>query len=167
MSDLHFLEQLGAEFARLEAHRDPQRSGHPAPWGRAPRGTLAALGLGLSVLVVIAVVAVSIGVHGSAPHGSPAPGSARTSVTLRRSDDRPSCRPRARRSRRAIPILRARLAGVPGARVTRTADGVAITAPGGQAARAQIAAVALAVPAQLSFYDWEADVAHRRPASRW
>jgi hypothetical protein len=157
MSDLHFLEQLGAEFARLEAHGDGQRSGRPGPWGRASHGALAGIALGLSVLVVIAVVVVSVGVHGPGTSGSPASEGNRTSVTLaaRAIDPHVGLGPALTR---AIPILRARLAGVPGVRVARTAEGVAVTAPGGQAARAQIAAVALAVPAQLSFYDWEADV---------
>jgi hypothetical protein len=157
MSDVHFLKQLGAEFARLEADRDGRRSASRAPWGRAPRGTLAAFGLAVSVLVVIAVVVVSIGVHGSAPSGAPAPGHTDASVafTARAIDPRVGV---GSALSRAIPILRARLAGVPGARVSRTADGLVVTAPGGQAARARIAAVALAVPAQLSFYDWEADV---------
>jgi hypothetical protein len=157
MSDLHFLEQLGAEFARLEAHGDGQRSGRRASGGRAPRGALAGLGLVVSVLVVIAVVAVSIGVHGSAPSGSPAPGRTGTSVAFaaRAIDPRVGLGPALTR---AIPILRARLGRVPGVRISRTADGLVVTAPGGQAARAQIAAVALGVPAQLSVYDWEADV---------
>ncbi len=157
MSDLHFLEQLGDEFVRLEAQDDGQRSRPPARRRRAPRGALAGLGLGLSVLVVIAVAVVSIGVHRQAPSGSPASEQNRITVIFNASviDPRVGLGPALTR---ALPILRTRLAGVPGVGVYRIAHGVVVTAPGGQAARARIAAVALAVPAQLSFYDWEADV---------
>ena len=153
MSDLHFLERLGAEFARLEAHSDRR----PASWARAPRAAPAGLGLALSVLVVVAVVVVSIGVHRPATSGSPTLAQNRISVSFSASpiDPRLGLGPALAR---AIPILRARLASVPGARILRATDGVTVTAPGGQAARARIAAVALGVAAQLSFYDWEANL---------
>ena len=160
MSDLlHFLQELGAEFARLgDARADAQRPGHRRGGpGRAPRGAVAGLGLGLSVLVVIAVVVVSIGVHGPARPGSPGPDQSRVTVTFGASAIDPGAG-LGPAITRAIPILRTRLAAVPGVRVSRTADGVAVTAPGGQSVRARITALALAAPAQLSFYDWEADV---------
>ncbi|MEO8967095.1 MAG: hypothetical protein ABI355_05835 [Solirubrobacteraceae bacterium] len=155
MSDLHFLQELGAEFARLgEARVDSHRRGGR---GRVPRGAVASLGLGLSVLVVIAVFVVSIGVHGPDRPGSSGPDQSRVRVTFGASAIDPGARLGPALTR-AIPILRTRLAAVPGVRVSRTADGVAVTAPGGQSARARITALALAAPAQLSVYDWEADV---------
>ncbi len=159
MSDLHFLQELGAEFTQLsDARADGQRFGHRrGARGRAPRGAVASLGLALSVAVVIAVFVVSIGVHGPARSGSSGPDQRGVTVTFGATviDSRAALGPAITR---AIPILRSRLAAVPGVRVSRTADGVAVTAPGGQAARAQITALALAAPAQLSFYDWEADL---------
>jgi len=155
MSDLHFLQELGAEFTQLsEARADGHRR---RARGRSPRGAVASLGLALSVLVVIAVFVVSIGVHGPARSGSSGPDQRGVTVTFAATviDSRAALGPAITR---AIPILRSRLAAVPGVRVSRTADGVAVTAPGGQAARAQITALALAAPAQLSFYDWEADL---------
>jgi len=159
MSDLHFLQELEAEFARLsDARADGQRSGHRRPArGRAPRGVVASLGLALSVLVVVAVFVVSIGVHGPAHPGSSEPDQRRVTVTFAATmiDPRAALGPAITR---AIPILRSRLAVVPGVRVSRTAASVTVTAPWGQASSAQITALALAAPAQLSFYDWEADL---------
>lgn len=159
MSDLHFLQQLGAEFSRLDgAHADRQRSGaRPLRRGRAPRGMMAGIGLGLSVLVVIAVSVVSIGVHGPTRPASSGPDQSRLTVAFGATAIDPRAALGTALSR-AIPILRTRLAAVPGVRISRTADGVAVTAPGGQSARAQIVALALAAPQQLSFYDWEADL---------
>ncbi len=155
MSDLHFLQELGAEFARLG---DARAHGHRRGGrGRVPREAAASLGLGLSVLVVIAVFVVSIGVHGATRPGSPGPDQSRVMVTFAASPFDPGAG-LGPAITRAIPILRTRLAAVPGVRVSRTADGVAVTAPGGQSARARITAVALGAPAQLSFYDWEADL---------
>ncbi|MEO9120131.1 MAG: hypothetical protein ABI355_13665 [Solirubrobacteraceae bacterium] len=155
MSDLHFLKELGAEFTRLG---DGQRSGlRRADRGWVPRGAVASLGLALSVLVVIAVFIISIGVHGPARPGSSGSDQRRITVAFSAT----TIYPRAALGpaiTRAIAILRSRLVAVPGVRVSRTANGVAVTAPGGQAARARITALALAAPAQLSFYDWEADV---------
>jgi len=135
MSDLHFLQQLGTEFTRLDAARADGRRSGPRSRGRerAPRGIMAGVGLGLSVLVVIAVSVVNISVHGPGRSGAPAP--SRVTVTLAA-----AINPRAGLGSaitRAVPILRTRLAAVPGVRVSRTAGGVAVTAPGGQSARAR------------------------------
>lgn len=159
MSDLHFLQRLGAEFTRLDAARAEGRRSAPGPrrWGRAPRAAVAGLGLGLSVLVVIAVIVVSISVHGPTRSGSPGTDQSRVTVTFGATaiDPRAALGPAITR---AIPILRTRLAAVAGVRIARTADGMAVTAPGGQSARARIVALAMAAPARLSFYDWEANV---------
>ena len=76
MSDLRFLEELGAEFERIgQTHASAQRSQRGRrPWIRVPRSTAAGIGMGLSVLVVVAVVAVGFGVHSRSRPGSPAPG---------------------------------------------------------------------------------------------
>lgn len=159
MSDLHFLKELGAEFTRLnDARTDGQRSGRRrTERARLPRGVVSGLGLALSMAVVIAVFVVSIGVHGPARPGSPGPDQREVTVTFSAT----TIYPRAALGpaiTRAVPILRSRLASVPSVRVSRAANGLTVTAPGGQAARAQITALALAAPAQLNFYDWEADV---------
>jgi hypothetical protein len=75
VSDLRFLEELGAEFERIgQTQASAQRSQRGRrPWMRVPRSTAAGIGVGLSVLVVVAVVAVGFGVHSRSRPGSPAP----------------------------------------------------------------------------------------------
>lgn len=157
MSDLRFLEELGAEFERIgQTHASAQRSQHGRRrWIRVPRSTAAGIGMGLSVLVVVAVAAVGFGVHSRSRHGSPAPGGG-VSVVFRATALNPRS-PLGPSLARSIDILRQRLRSVfPGVRVSRAGNGLVVLVPkSSRADRARI--VALAVPARLEFYDWEAN----------
>ena len=157
MSDLRFLAELGAEFERIgQTHASAQRSQRGRrPWIRVPRSAAAGIGLGVSVLVVVAVVAVGFGVHSRSRPGSPAPGAGvRVAFRATALDPRSPLGPALARS---IDILRQRLRSVfPGVQVSRAGNGLVVLVPkSSRADRARI--VALAVPARLEFYDWEAN----------
>ena len=157
MSDLRFLEELGAEFERIgETHASAQRSQRGRrPWIRVPRSTAAGIGVGLSVLFVVAVVAVAVGVHSSSRPVTGAPGGG-VSVVFRATALNPRS-PLGPSLERSIDILRQRLRSVfPGVQVSRAGNGLVVLVPKSRRAdRARI--VALAVPARLEFYDWEAN----------
>ena len=159
MSDLRFLEELGAEFERIgQTHASAQRSQRGRrPWIRVPHSTAAGIGVGLSVLVVVAVVAVGFGVHSRSRPGSPAPApGGGVSVVFGATALNPRS-PQGPSLERSIDILRQRLGSVfPGVQVSRAGNGLVVLVPKSRRAdRARI--VALAVPARLEFYDWEAN----------
>ena len=159
MSDLRFLEELGAEFERIgQTHASAQRSQRGRrPWIRVPRSTAAGIGVGLSVLVVVVVVAVGFGVHSRSRPGSPAPApGGGVSVVFGATALNPRS-PQGPSLERSIDILRQRLGSVfPGVQISRAGNGLVVLVPKSRRAdRARI--VALAVPARLEFYDWEAN----------
>ena len=158
MSDLRFLEELGAEFERIgQTHASAQRSQRGRrPWIRVLHSTAAGIGVGLSVLVVVAVavIAVGFGVHSRSRPGSPAPAGG-ASVVFQATALNPRS-PLGRSLERSIDILRQRLRSVPGVQVSRAGSGLVVLIPKSRRAdRARI--VTLAVPARLEFYDWEAN----------
>ena len=157
MSDLRFLEELGAQFERIGAtHAGARRSDRGRRrWMRAPRAVPAGVGLGLSVLVVVSVFAVRLGVHTPSRTGPPGPGrGVRIAFSATTLDPRSPLGPSIERS---IAILRDRLGAVfRRVQVSRAGNGLVVLAPGARRAdRARI--VALAAPARLAFYDWEAN----------
>jgi SecD/SecF fusion protein len=157
MSDLRFLRQLGAEFERVgEKRRSGRESGRG--WrGRVSRSWVAALGVGMSVLVVVLVVAVTLGVHArSGPGSSGSSRGVRIVFSARPLDRRSPLGPAIDRS---IKILRARFdAAFRGVRVSRAGNRIIVVAPDATGAdRARISAVALGSAGRLDFYDWEAD----------
>ncbi len=116
---------------------------------------MAGVGVALSVLVVVAVVAVGFGVHRRGRAGSPVPGGGVRVVFSAAALDPRS--PLEASLERSIAILRQRLGSVfPGVQVSRGANGLIVVVPRARRAdRARI--VALAAPARLEFYDWEAN----------
>ena len=157
MSDLRFLKELGAEFERIgETDASAQRRdrGHKR-WIRAPRSGMAGVGVGLSVLVVLAVVAVGFGLHPRSRAGSPVPGGG-VRVVFSAAAVRPRS-PLGPSLQRSVDILRQRLSAVfPGVQVSRAGNGLVVVVPKASGSdRARI--VALAAPARLEFYDWEAN----------
>ncbi len=157
MSDLRFLKELGAEFERLgETDASTQRPDRGRKrWIRVPRFTVAGVGLGLSVLVVVAVVAVGFGLHPRSRAGSPVP-SAGVRVVFSATAVNPQS-PLGSALDRSVDILRQRLnSAFPGVHVSRAGNGVVVDVPNARRGdRARI--VALAAPARLEFYDWEAN----------
>lgn len=101
----------------------------------------------VAVALAVAALFVGLGAHGSV---SPAAGGVRLTFTAVGPDGRPAGPVLVAR---AVRVLRARLALVPGARVSAVSDTVLISAPGARAA-----ILALTAPGRLAFYDWEADV---------
>ncbi len=156
MSDLRFLNELGAEFERIgETHASAQRLQRGRPWSRVPRSAIAGVGLGLSVLVVVAVVAVGFGVHPRTRAGSSVPGGGvRVMFSATALNPRSPLGPSLDRS---VNILRQRLSSVfSRVQVSRAGNRLVVLVPeASRADRARI--VALAAPARLEFYDWEAN----------
>ncbi|PZR80295.1 MAG: hypothetical protein DLM65_08535, partial [Candidatus Aeolococcus gillhamiae] len=163
MSDLRFLKELGAEFERIsETHASAQGSDRSRRgWVRVPSSAIAnGFTVGLPLLAVVAVAAVAFSVHTSGVHtsrraGSPSPTAGiRIAFSATAVDPRSPLGPSIDRS---IDILRQRLGTVVhGVQVSRAGDGLVVLAPHARRAdRARI--VALAVPARLEFYDWEAN----------
>jgi SecD/SecF fusion protein len=157
VSDLRFLKELGAEFERIgETHASAPRSKHGRKrWIAVPRSAIAGVGLGLSVLVVVAVVAVGFGLHPRSRAGSPVRGGGVRVVFSATALDPRS--PVGRSLERSVEILRQRLGFVfPGVQVSRAGNGLVVVVPKARSDdRARI--VALAAPARLEFYDWEAN----------
>lgn len=158
MSDLRFLDELGAEFKRVGAQGSrPQtrRRGGPR-WGRAPRGAFEAVVVGLSLLMVVAVAAVVLSTHGRRPTGSAGNGhGTRVVFTASMPGRRAGLQPAVRRS---MAVLRSRLDSVfHGVRVFSAGSNIVVVVHGAASgSRARI--VALAAPAHLAFYDWEGNV---------
>jgi len=120
-----------------------------------PSRAMAAVGLAASALVVVVVVAVGLGVHGRSRTGSPVSGRGVRIVFRARTLDPGS--PLGPALERSTAILRQRLrVFFPGARVSQAGAGLVVLAPHATSAdRPRI--VALAVPARLELYDWEAN----------
>jgi SecD/SecF fusion protein len=158
VSDLRFLRELGAEFERVgETRTSGRESGRGWRGRRGSRSWVAALGVGMSVLVVVLVVAVTLGVHArSGPGSSGSSRGVRIVFGAQALDPHSPLGPAIDRS---IKILRARLGAVfHGVRVSRAGNRIIVVAPDAASAdRARITAVALGSPARLDFYDWEAD----------
>ena len=157
MSDLRFLKELGAEFERIgEKDASAQRPGRGRKrWIRVPRSAMAGVGVGLSVLVVVAVVAIGFGLHPRTRAGSPVPGGGvRVAFGATAVNPRSPLGPSLERS---VDILRQRLSSVfPSVRVSRAGNKLVVVVPKARRSdRARI--VALAAPARLEFYDWEAN----------
>jgi hypothetical protein len=115
----------------------------------------AASAAAVAVVVVVVAVFVIAGGSGSKPTTAPASGHGLT-VVLTASALDPGT-PLSPATNRAVTILHERLGSVfPGVKVSRAGDNVVVTVPkAGAGSRGQI--LALAVPGQLGFYDWEAD----------
>jgi preprotein translocase subunit SecD len=143
---------------RAEAERIMQRvlAGDPAPRPRRRRRGL--LAPALSVVVVLAVAAVVLRA-GSSSHTSPASGgSLRIVLAAEPTPQTPKITSSA--MTREAALIRQRLRSIlPHFSVTRAGDtGLVITGPGASAAdRSRIIRLATTL-AQLSFYDWEANV---------
>jgi SecD/SecF fusion protein len=157
VSDLRFLKELGAQFERIgETQASAPRSKHGRKrWIRVHRSAMAGVGLGLSVLVVVAVVAVGLGLRPRGRAGSPVPGGGvRIVFSATALDPRSPLGPSLERS---VEILRQRLGSVfPGVQVSRADNRLVVVVPKARSGdRARI--VALAAPARLEFYDWEAN----------
>ena len=155
MSDLRFLKELGAELERIdETHASAQPpNGGRERWMRMLPS--AGVGIGLSVLVVVAVVAVSFGLHPHTRAGSAVPGGGvRLAFSAAAVNPRSPLSPSLERS---VDILRQRLSSVfPSVHVSRAGNGLVVVVPKARSSdRARI--VALAAPARLEFYDWEAN----------
>ena len=157
MSNLRFLKELGAEFERIgEMHAKAQRSDRGRRvFTRVPRLAIAGIGVGLSLVVVVGVIAVSLDVRGPRRAGSPAQGGG-VRIVFRAAALNPGSLP-GQSLERASDILRQRLSSVfPGVRVSRGENRLVVVIPNARSAdRARI--VALAAPARLEFYDWEAN----------
>ncbi len=113
------------------------------------------LAVAASVLVVIAVVAVFVVTRGRGTTGGPAPGrTVRIRFSVSRLDPRT---PLQRSVEHSVQVLRQRLDAVfQGVRVSRAGGDVVVSVPkAAGVSRERI--VALAVPARLEFYDWEAN----------
>jgi SecD/SecF fusion protein len=157
VSDLRFLKELGAEFERIgETHASAQRPDRGRKrWIAVPRSAIAGVGLGLSVLVVVAVVAVGFGLHPRSRAGSAVPGGeVRVVFSATAVNPRSPLGPSLEHS---VEILRQRLSSVfPSVHVSRGRNGLVVVVPEARRSdRARI--VALAAPARLEFYDWEAN----------
>ncbi len=158
MSDLRFLRELGAEFERIDETRKSGRESDRGWRGRrVSRSWVAALGVGMSVLVVVLVVAVTLGVHArSGPGSSGSNRGVRIVFGAQALDPNSPLGPAIDRS---VKILRARLGAVfHQVRVSRAGNQIVVVAPDAASAdRARIEAIALGSPARLAFYDWEAN----------
>jgi SecD/SecF fusion protein len=156
VSDLRFLEELGAEFERIGAIHESAPRSQPSRkrWIRVPRSAVAGAGLVVSVLVVVAVLAVGFGLHPRSRAGSPVPGGVRVVFSATAVNPRSPLGPSLERS---VDILRQRLSSVfPSVHVSRAGNGLVVVVPKARSGdRARI--VALAAPARLEFYDWEAN----------
>lgn len=162
MSDLRFLKELGTEFERIgETDASARRSDRGRRWMRGPRSAIAnGVTIGLPLLAVVAVAAVAFSVHTSGVHTSRRAGSPPPTAGIRIAFSATAVDPRSLLGPsidRSIDILRQRLGAVfHGVQVSRAGDGLVVLAPHARRAdRARI--VALAVPARLEFYDWEAN----------
>ncbi len=147
MSDLRFIEELGAEFERVAELRGPRRG------TRASRRLAPALGYALATLAVVAVIAVAFALKG---HGGPSPsaGAAEVRVTFRIVGTPPVSA-----LQRSLTILRERLQNTfKDAQVQLSGAQVSVAVgPArrpGSLSRARV--IALAAPGALAFYDWEA-----------
>ena len=152
MSDLRFINELGAEFDRVAKLRGAGRHGHGA---RTQRRLAPALGYALAALAVIGVVAVAIVIKGRGSQ-PPSAGGGQVSVAFRVAGV-----PYAAALERSITILRERLDATFKDVVVRQ-SGAQITVavrPAGRAGSKQTRSrvIALASPGRLAFYDWEAD----------
>ncbi len=158
MSDLRFLRELGAEFERVgETRTSGRESGRGWRLRRVSRSWVAALGVGMSVLVVVLVVGVTLGVHTrSGPGSSGLSRGVRIVFGAQALDPHSPLGPAIDRS---VKILRARLGAVfHDVRVSRAGNRIIVVAPSAaNADRARIEAIALGSPARLDFYDWEAN----------
>ncbi len=108
-----------------------------------------------AMLVVLVVAGVFLLAHGSSP--APVPTAAQgVTITFTASAADPHA-PLGPALDRSVVILRERLgSAVPGTRVERAGNEIVVDAPAaGAGERARI--LALAVPGNLAFYDWEAD----------
>jgi hypothetical protein len=177
VSDLRFLEQLGAEFKRIDPDGSTIQTGRRRRgprWARARRGALEAAVGGLSLLLVVGVALVVFNAHGRRTTVSAATG--RTIRIVFIASPLPGQRvPLVPAAERSIAPLRLRLDSffhhvkVSGAtQGPRFENGVqrrgyisggevavvARGAPPGSRARIE----ALAAPGQLEFYDWEANL---------
>lgn len=158
MSDLRFLDELGAEFKRIGAQgstsQTPPRRG--PRWVHARKGALEAVVAGAAVLLVVGVAALVLSARSRTPS---APGAASAGVkivfTASALDPRAALGPA---SDHSIDILRLRLESVfHEVRVSRAGSKIVVVVPGAVGdSRARI--VALAAPAHLALYDWETNV---------
>ena len=162
MSDLRFLQELGAEFERIsesqaKAHR-PDRDRRRGR--RIPPRALSGIGLGLSLLVVVAVVAVSFGLHGGSPGPSRSVSSPGPSRGVRIVFSATALNPRSPLGPaidRSIEILRRRLSAFfHDVRVLRAGNGLVVVVPEAKSTD-QARILALTSPGRLEFYDWEAN----------
>jgi SecD/SecF fusion protein len=156
VSDLRFLQELGAEFERIRGtHASGQRSGRVRRRRvHVPRLAMTGGGLGFSALVVLIVVVVGFGVR--APGGGSSASAHGVRIVFSATPVAPGS-PSGPSLERAVEILRRRLGAVfPRVQVSRTGNGLAVVVPdAARADRARI--VALTIPGRLEFYDWEAN----------
>ncbi len=156
MSELRFLEQLGAEFERLEADRSAtkKRRRRDHRWVRLRQHGAAAVVIGLSLAVVVGVAAVLLATRTREP-GGPASAGRGARVVFHATALSPGT-PLGPAIERTIGILRLRLSSAfPGAEVSRAGSSIVVR---GVPNRSRAAVIALAAPARLEFYDWEANV---------
>ncbi len=151
MSELRFLEELGAEFRRIDIQDSSRRAGRRGGrWERGRRGAREAVVLGLAVLLTGGVAAAVLSAHGRQTAGSASHGRG-VRVVFAVEDQRFGWQ-------RSIGTLRLRLdSALHGVKVERVGGTVVVIARGASSAtRARI--VALATPGDLAFYDWEQNV---------
>ncbi|HEY5318015.1 MAG TPA: hypothetical protein VIJ20_08540 [Solirubrobacteraceae bacterium] len=123
------------------------------PRSRRSPVRLEQLGFAAAVLVVFAVVAVFLGLHDHRHSGAPAR-SRHAGIVFSAVPIGPGARLGPSIERSTV-ILRRRIDAVfPGVRVARAGDEIVVADP---RARDLARIVALSVPGQLYFYDWEAD----------
>lgn len=155
MSNVRFVEELGAEFERIAADRSAsairRRREH---WVRVRKHAAGVVVIALSLAVVVGVGAAVLATRARGPSGSAAGGRGAT-IVFRASalGPRVALGPAMERS---IGILRLRLSSVfPGVEVSRAGSNIVVR---GVPSDSRTTVVALAAPAQLEFYDWEANV---------
>jgi SecD/SecF fusion protein len=144
---------------RAEAERILRRVLHDAPAPRRPRLRLGLLVPVASVLVVVVVAAVVLRTGSTSTSGTSPSGG--LNITLSALPTPRTPRVTTAAMSREIALLRRRLASVgPGFIVTRSqANRIVVTGPKAAAAGDRRRIVRLITqPAQLRFYDWEADV---------
>jgi preprotein translocase subunit SecD len=148
MSDLRFIDELGAEFKRVAELRGTGRQGRG---GQARRRLAPALGYGLAALAVIAVIVVALAIKG---HGSPSPSAQRAQVTV---TFRVAGVPSATVLRDSITILQDRLDAAFKDVQVRQSEGRITVAVRSAGSNTRARVIALAQPGELAFYDWEAN----------
>jgi len=153
MSNLRFLEELGAEFERIgDTHAAPARGPRAH---RGLRGAIAGIGFAAAVLVVVVVVAAAVSVRGGGRAASSGPAGI-VRVVFRASVPDPRAHFEAAVAY-SVEILRERLrSAFHDVHVSGSGSEVVVSVTrAGPNMRARL--LVLAVPGSLEFYDWEAN----------